>query len=798
MGTAVRAPLGCSRTNSNSSAKNQHLRSIARAAMLSMVLEKTITQIILTFLKSYVKDVEVAESSFWSGDVSFNNLELRLDVLQESTNLPIYFTRGFVRTLKIHIPWTNLAQEPTVVSVDTVEVIFTTNKAHAPDTSGNRTPVSPSAAEAAEAEPTEPQEEGWVETTIQKMITNLALTITNVSIKLIEPSTEMSLFWKSFQLVTTDSRWRRPHPGFFVDSPSVQEPLFKIFDFTDVTLCLDYNNEGTVDNFQRPVLPRVSLSVRSSWADFPNFPLQVDVHCDVLQVHLSNCQWVMLLDLVADFEAAVEDSLAIEFGLVALEELDALDEPDAEIPTKHGILRKAAPPQLIIGVAIHSCEVVLTTVAVTESGGLHRRRKLSIQSLCSLQVSGFVCSWMAAYPKLASTSLEATLVPVAFRNCINDLLVFQIPRGTHSGGASIEHSPCLFAEIFNSSSSGSNKPPPLPQLGSDSEPACAAKLHWSTASEELHVTIHPSLLMFDENLMLVEVLKFFKTDAAQLTVQGLWSPQLGKPIRPQPELPPLTPWLFKGTDDSKLTLRIKVGALLLVLPNMEAPSNQMEQELSRLREDRTAVAMIELEAFSFEGSASRWPLSNARAVLPGCCFGLKSPLTASGLSFHFERRNEPREGSRSFDISRRREETISQLEAHLEHQEHEVRRLHQLLEEASAAAAELSMVSDGRGRTAHSNTTSMHNTDASRMDIESGIVHRRKQTPEERASQNTRQKWKFRRVGDLSKFDQLWLQLRGWILVYFILLHLCLPLVGYHYLLVGQGTGEHHNDISPI
>ena len=57
---------------------------------------------------------------------------------------------------------------------------------------------------------------------------------------------------------------------------------------------------------------------------------------------------------------------------------------------------------------------------------------------------------------------------------------------------------------------------------------------------------------------------------------------------------------------------------------------------------------------------------------------------------------------------------------------------------------------------------------------------------------------RFRRVGDSSKFDQLWLQLRGWILVYFILLHLCLPLGGYHYLLVGQGTGEHHNDISPI
>jgi hypothetical protein len=161
--------------------------------MLSMVLEKTITQIILTFLKSYVKDVEVAESSFWSGDVSFNNLELRLDVLQESTNLPIYFTRGFVRTLKIHIPWTNLSQEPTLVSVDTVEVIFTTNKAHAPPTPRDRTPHTPVTPTEDDACSTEPHEDSWVETTIQKMITNLAVTITNVSIKY---ALHMLLLWQ--------------------------------------------------------------------------------------------------------------------------------------------------------------------------------------------------------------------------------------------------------------------------------------------------------------------------------------------------------------------------------------------------------------------------------------------------------------------------------------------------------------------------------------------------------------------------------------------------------------------------
>ena len=145
--------------------------------MLSMVLERTITQIILTFMKSYVKDVQVSESRFWSGDVTFNNLELRLDVLQESIELPIYFTRGFVRRLRLQVPWTNLSREPTVVEIDSIEVCFTTKKAG--DAPVAAEGLMPSALDGEDLQ----QQEGWVESTVKKMIRNLALTVTNVSIK---------------------------------------------------------------------------------------------------------------------------------------------------------------------------------------------------------------------------------------------------------------------------------------------------------------------------------------------------------------------------------------------------------------------------------------------------------------------------------------------------------------------------------------------------------------------------------------------------------------------------------------
>lgn len=58
--------------------------------------------------------------SLWQGDVAFQNLELKLDVLEDELELPFTFLSGHVNDLKIQIPWTKIASEPIIVSINTI------------------------------------------------------------------------------------------------------------------------------------------------------------------------------------------------------------------------------------------------------------------------------------------------------------------------------------------------------------------------------------------------------------------------------------------------------------------------------------------------------------------------------------------------------------------------------------------------------------------------------------------------------------------------------------------------------
>ena len=44
--------------------------------------------------------------SLWGGDAVFNNLDLRLDVLEEELRLPFSLVSGHIHELQIHVPWT--------------------------------------------------------------------------------------------------------------------------------------------------------------------------------------------------------------------------------------------------------------------------------------------------------------------------------------------------------------------------------------------------------------------------------------------------------------------------------------------------------------------------------------------------------------------------------------------------------------------------------------------------------------------------------------------------------------------
>ena len=58
--------------------------------------------------------------SLWEGEVVFQNLELRLDVLEEELQLPFTFLSGHINDLKIMIPWTKISSEPITITINTI------------------------------------------------------------------------------------------------------------------------------------------------------------------------------------------------------------------------------------------------------------------------------------------------------------------------------------------------------------------------------------------------------------------------------------------------------------------------------------------------------------------------------------------------------------------------------------------------------------------------------------------------------------------------------------------------------
>lgn len=62
--------------------------------------------------------------SLWGGEVCFQNLDLRLDVLEEELNLPFSFLSGHIHELTIRVPWTKIASEAICVTINTIEFVL--------------------------------------------------------------------------------------------------------------------------------------------------------------------------------------------------------------------------------------------------------------------------------------------------------------------------------------------------------------------------------------------------------------------------------------------------------------------------------------------------------------------------------------------------------------------------------------------------------------------------------------------------------------------------------------------------
>ena len=106
-------------------------------------IESYITPLILNYLTKYVKNIRPQDFqvSLWEGEVTFHNLDLRLDVLQEELNLPFQFLSGHIHELVISVPWTKITSEPIRININTIEFVLKSLKA---DDSESKSPTDSS------------------------------------------------------------------------------------------------------------------------------------------------------------------------------------------------------------------------------------------------------------------------------------------------------------------------------------------------------------------------------------------------------------------------------------------------------------------------------------------------------------------------------------------------------------------------------------------------------------------------------------------------------------------------------
>ncbi|KAI4504385.1 hypothetical protein M0802_000856 [Mischocyttarus mexicanus] len=282
-------------------------------------LESYITPIILSYVEKYVKNFKPEQSqvSLWGGDASFQNLDLRLEVLEEQLNLPFKFVSGHIHELLIHVPWVKINSEPIVVTINTIECILKLKDEKNTET---KKPTLQKKKEMLQEE----APSGYIKSIISKIVNNITIHCNNLILKYVEEDIVLSVNVRFLSVQTVDDKWK---PAF-TDVNIYEVMLRKVVTIQDLTLCLDkMDASGKIEIYQDPVLYRCSLAIRlivnyhSNTAKRASVT-RLDLHCKKMEFSMTEQQIPMLLRLASllmalqtkQFPIGKEKSLNSETG----------------------------------------------------------------------------------------------------------------------------------------------------------------------------------------------------------------------------------------------------------------------------------------------------------------------------------------------------------------------------------------------------------------------------------------------------------------------------------------------------
>ncbi|XP_065372359.1 intermembrane lipid transfer protein VPS13B isoform X2 [Calliphora vicina] len=230
-------------------------------------IESYITPLILNYLTKYVKNIRPQDFqvSLWEGEVTFHNLDLRLDVLQQELDLPFQFLSGHIHELVISVPWTKITSEPIRISINTIEFVLKSNRE---DTSGTKSPTGSSSPQhqssvegtSASNKNNEREDTSSIGSSLAtKILNNINVQCQNIILKYIEEDIVVSMNVQHLSYGPANEQWHLA----IVDVNPNKVLMRKLINISDLTICLDKRNDaGQIDVCQEPVMYRCTLECR--------------------------------------------------------------------------------------------------------------------------------------------------------------------------------------------------------------------------------------------------------------------------------------------------------------------------------------------------------------------------------------------------------------------------------------------------------------------------------------------------------------------------------------------------------